>query len=64
MIWRTTTDINSLTLSLNRRQEAQRNYISALQQYWENYYKIRRLTLFDFSSGFSLSDQFDWGTLN
>ena len=57
-------DINSLTLSLNRRQEAQRNYISALQQYWENYYKIRRLTLFDFTSGFSLSDQFDWGTLN
>ena len=57
-------DINSLTLSLNRQQEAQRNYISALQAYWENYYKIRRLTLFDFASGFSLSDKFDWGFLN
>lgn len=53
-------DINSLTLSLNRQQEAQRNYISALQSYWLNYYKIRRLTLFDFASGFSLSDKFDW----
>ena len=57
-------DINSLTLSLNRQQEAQRNYISALQEYWENYYKIRRLTLFDFAGGFSLSDKFDWGLLN
>ena len=27
-------DINSLTLSLNRQQEAQRNYITALQNYW------------------------------
>ena len=57
-------DINSLTLSLNWQQEAQRNYISALQAYWENYYKIRRLTLFDFAGGFSLSDKFDWGLLN
>ena len=53
-------DVNSLTLALNRQQEAQRNYISALQDYWLNYYKIRKLTLFDFASGFSLSDKFDW----
>lgn len=53
-------DINSLTLSLNRQQEAQRNYISALQNYWLNYYKIRKLTLHDFASGFSLSDKFDY----
>ena len=53
-------DINSLTLSLNRQQEAQRNYISALQNYWLNYYKIRRLTLFDFATKLSLSDRFDF----
>ena len=53
-------DINSLTLSLNRQQEAQRNYISALQDYWLNYYKIRKLTLHDFASGFSLSEEFDY----
>lgn len=41
-------DINSLTLSTNRRQEAQRNYISALRNYWQSYFKLRRLTLFDF----------------
>ena len=41
-------DINSLTLSLNRQKEAQINYITALQNYWLSYYKIRKLTLFDF----------------
>ena len=55
-------DINSLTLSLNRQQEAQQNYISALQNYWLNYYKIRKLTLHDFESGFSLADKFDFNT--
>lgn len=53
-------DINSLTLSLNRQQEAQRNYISSLQNYWLNYYKIRKLTLHDFETGLSLVDRFDY----
>ncbi|MCC8153102.1 MAG: TolC family protein [Tannerellaceae bacterium] len=53
-------DINSLTLSLQRQQEAQRNYISSLQNYWLSYYKIRRLTLHDFDTGFSLSTLFDY----
>jgi outer membrane protein TolC len=53
-------DINSLTLSLNRQQEAQRNYITAMQDYWQNYYKIRMLTLHDFATGFSLSEKFDY----
>ena len=52
-------DINSITLSLNRRQEASKNYISALQNYWLSHYKIRRLTLFDFANGISLSDEFE-----
>ena len=53
-------DVNSLTLALNRQQEAQKNYISALRNYWLNYYKIRKLTLHDFESGISLSDRFDF----
>lgn len=53
-------DINSLTLSLNRQQEAQRNYISALQNYWLSYYKIRKLTLHDFETGVSLGQSFDF----
>ena len=53
-------DVNSLTLALNRQQEAQKNYIQALQNYWLSYYKIRKLTLHDFETGFSLSDRFDF----
>ena len=53
-------DVNSLTLSLNRQQQAQKNYISALQNYWLNYYKIRKLTLHDFENGVSLSERFDF----
>lgn len=53
-------DINSLTLSLNRQQEAQRNYISALQNYWLSYFKIRKLTLHDFETGISLANKFDY----
>ncbi|MDR0757979.1 MAG: TolC family protein [Tannerella sp.] len=52
-------DINSLTLSLNRQQEARRNYISALKNYWLSYYKIRKLTLFDFIHKTSLSTIFE-----
>lgn len=44
-------DISSLTLSTSRRQEAQRNYVTALKNYWQSYFKIRRLTLFDFEKG-------------
>jgi len=47
-------DINSLTLSLNRQNEAQRNYIAALKNYWLSYYKIRKLTLFDFEKSKTL----------
>lgn len=53
-------DINSLTLSQNRQQEAQRNYISALQNYWLSYFKIRKLTLHDFETGISLTREFDF----
>ena len=40
--------INTLTLALNRKTEAVRNYLSALKNYWTAYYKIRKLTLYDF----------------
>jgi outer membrane protein TolC len=52
-------DINTLTLSLNQRKSAQRNYISALSSYWNCYYKIRKLTLFDYEKQEDLSFQFD-----
>jgi outer membrane protein TolC len=53
-------DLNSLTLSLNRQNSAQRNYISALQYYWLNYYKLRKLTLFDFERQETLMQEIDF----
>ncbi len=44
-------DINSLTLSQNRQQSAQQNYVTALKNYWLSYFKIRKLTLYDFEKG-------------
>lgn len=52
-------DINSITLAHNRRQEAAKNYITALQNYWLSHYKIRRLTLHDFNLGIPLTREFD-----
>jgi outer membrane protein TolC len=52
-------DVNSLTLTLNRRSETQRNYINTLKTYWLNYYQIRRLTLFDFEKRENLSDRIE-----
>ncbi|MDR1437110.1 MAG: TolC family protein [Candidatus Symbiothrix sp.] len=52
-------DISTLTLSLNRRKDAQRNYISALGSYWNCYYAIRKLTLYDYEKQESLSFRFD-----
>lgn len=52
-------DINSLTLSTNRRQDAQRNYVASLRNYWQSYFKIRKLTLFDFEKGRPIEIDFD-----
>lgn len=53
------TDLSSMTLASSRRQEASKNYITALKNYWLNHYKLRRLTLFDFDSGMPLTRKFD-----
>jgi len=52
-------DVNTLSFSLNRRMDAQRNYLSILGNYWKDYYTIRKLTLFDFERQEKLSEQFD-----
>ncbi len=53
------TDVNTVTLSSNRRKEAQRNYLNALANYWRCYYGIRKLTLYDYEKKQSLSFLFD-----
>lgn len=52
-------DINSMTLSLNRLNIAQKNYITALKSYWLSYYKLRKLSLFDFEKKETISFHFD-----
>jgi outer membrane protein TolC len=52
-------DINSLTLSRQRQQEAMRNYIHALENYWLSYFKIRKLTLYDFEYNLPVSATVD-----
>lgn len=52
-------DMNTLTLASNRKDEANKNYITALENYWLSYYKIRRLALYDFVKGISISNEFD-----
>lgn len=52
-------DISSLTLSHNRLNVAQKNYISALRDYWLSYFKLRKLTLFDFEKNTALAYEFD-----
>ena len=49
------TDVNTLTLSLNRKDSAMQNYLSALSRYWSLFYNIRKLTLFDFEKREKLS---------
>lgn len=43
-------DLNSLTLAQTRKIEAKRNYLLAFRGYWAAYYKIRRMTLYDFDN--------------
>lgn len=52
-------DLNTLTLAQNRQQTAHKNYINSLQNYWLSYYKLRKLTLFDFDSNMPLSSKFE-----
>lgn len=41
-------DISTFTLAQDRKDDATNNYIESLQSYWESFYKLRRLTMYDF----------------
>ncbi len=53
------TDIIKLSTSKSASITAKRLYINALETYWEQYYTIRKLTLFDFEKDLSLMKKFD-----
>jgi outer membrane protein TolC len=43
--------IDNLYVAQNERDGALRGYIDALRGYWQAYYRLRRLTLYDFAEG-------------
>lgn len=43
-------DITNLNIALNEKDDAKRSYIAALKSFWNSYYQLRRLTLYDFAS--------------
>ncbi len=52
-------DVTKLNLARNDQESARRSYINALRSYWNYYFTIRQLTLFDFEKNASLSEDFD-----
>ncbi|MDR1371808.1 MAG: TolC family protein [Dysgonamonadaceae bacterium] len=52
-------DVNGLQMSLNRQKDAQKNYLQALKNYWLSYYKIRKMTLWDFENNENLKVSLD-----
>jgi outer membrane protein len=47
--------ITDLNISLSERESAKRDYIDSLKDYWEAFYNLRILTLYDFELGMKIS---------
>ena len=54
-----TIDITELNSAAADKDSKRQGYISALQNYWINYFEIRKLTLYDFEKKQKLSSEFD-----
>jgi outer membrane protein TolC len=52
-------NITDLNIADTDKDQAKREYMSALQSYWRYYFTIRRLTLFDFLNGKPIDEDFD-----
>ncbi|WP_340114557.1 TolC family protein [Maribellus mangrovi] len=52
-------DITRLNIARTERDQARRAYISSLRSYWNYFYTIRYLTLFDFEQDITLSEDFN-----
>jgi outer membrane protein TolC len=52
-------DVTDLNIALTERDNATRNYLTALQNYWNYYFQIRRLTLYDFQRDIPLNEDFE-----
>ncbi|MFZ4398765.1 MAG: TolC family protein [Bacteroidales bacterium] len=52
-------DITELNIAMTEKDRATQDYIAALRSFWNSYYEIRKLTLFDFVQNKPLSVDFD-----
>jgi outer membrane protein TolC len=52
-------DIESLTLAQRSKETAHNAFYAALKSYWESYFQIRRITLYDFEKDLPLDASFD-----
>ncbi|RNC83321.1 MAG: TolC family protein [Balneola sp.] len=43
-------DVTDLFIAQNQKDSSRRSYVQSLRSYWEGYYNLRRLTLYDFES--------------
>ena len=52
-------DITDLTLAENEQENQRRNYVQAIREFWQAYYNIRGLTLYDFINQQSLVSEIE-----
>lgn len=52
-------DVIKLNIARNDRESARKAYINAVKTYWNYYYRLRMLALFDFVKGEALSAEYD-----
>src|SRR3989304_4741204 len=52
-------DVLALNVALQEKDDAKRKYIQSLKNYWEFYYDIRSLTLYDFEKKIKLEEDLD-----
>ncbi len=52
-------DVTKLNLARNDQEAARRSYFNALRTYWNYYFTIRQLTLYNFEKNITLSEDFD-----
>ncbi len=52
-------DVLELNIALEDKDDAIRNYLSSMKNYWSYFYNIRRLTLYDFEKMIPLEQDFE-----
>ncbi len=52
-------DVLDLNVAVEEKDVARRGFVEALRNYWNYYYDLRGLTLFDWQKGIKLSEDFD-----